>query len=50
MPERSKTRDPCARDPNQRAFQIMLESTGQAAKTEPPVAILKNPHAVALGL
>jgi hypothetical protein len=49
MPERSKTRDPRPRDPNQRAFQIILEATGQAPKTEPPVEAPKNPHAVALG-
>jgi hypothetical protein len=34
------------RDPNQLAYQIMLESTGQAPKYEPT---RKNPHAVALG-
>ena len=45
MPDRSKTRP---RDPNQLAYQIMLESTGQAPKTEPPGKD-KNPHAVALG-
>ena len=43
MPDRSKTRP---RDPNQLAYQIMLESTGQAPKTEPPK---KNPAAVELG-
>ena len=53
MPERSKKRRP--RDPNQLAYQIMLESTGQAPKLDPtaqpePVADpSKNPHAVALG-
>ena len=46
MPDRSKTRP---RDPNQPAYRIMLESTGQAEKTEPPVAKKKNPAAVALG-
>lgn len=51
MPERSKKRP---RDPNQLAYQIMLESTGQAEKFEPsketkPVDPSKNPHAVALG-
>jgi hypothetical protein len=47
MPDRSKTRP---RDPNhnQLAYQIMLESTGQAPKTESPDKA-KNPHAVALG-
>jgi len=49
MPERSKKRDPRPRDPNQRAFQIILEATGQAPKTEPPAEEKKNPHAVALG-
>ena len=43
------------RDPNSLAFQIMLESTGQAPKYDPSaepskvVDISKNPHAVALG-
>ena len=51
MPERSKKRP---RDPNQLAYQIMLESTGQAPKYTPgaeetPVDPTKNPHAVALG-
>jgi hypothetical protein len=52
MPERSKKRP---RDPNQLAYQIMLESTGQAPKFDPsveeqkPVDPNKNPHAVALG-
>jgi hypothetical protein len=45
MPDRSKTRP---RDPSQLAYQIMLESTGQAPKTESPDKD-KNPHAVALG-
>ena len=44
MPERSKKRP---RDPNQLAYQIMLESTGQAPKQQPQVP--KTPHAVALG-
>jgi hypothetical protein len=44
MPDRSKTRP---RDPNALAFQVMLESTGQAPKTEPPKP--KNPAAVELG-
>jgi hypothetical protein len=46
MPERSKKRP---RDPNQLAYQVMLESTGQAPKFEPPVEPIKNPAAVALG-
>jgi hypothetical protein len=50
MPERSKKRP---RDPNQLAYQIMLESTGQAEKFNPeqpkPIDPSKNPHAVALG-
>ena len=46
MPDRS-TRRP--RDPNQLAYQIMLESTGQAPKYEPPADRIKNPAAVALG-
>ena len=36
-------------DPNQLAYQIMLESTDQAPKYEPPVEKPKNPAAVALG-
>lgn len=47
MPDRSKKRP---RDPNQLAYQIMLESTGQASKFEPASADAhKNPAAVALG-
>jgi hypothetical protein len=50
MPERSKKR---SRDPNQLAYQIMLESTGQAPKFNPaepsPPDPSKNPAAVALG-
>ena len=46
MPDRSKKR---SRDANELAYQIMLESTGQAPKTEPPQAKPKNPAAVALG-
>lgn len=50
MPERSNKRP---RDPNQLAYQIMLESTGQAPKYDPnapkPADETKNPAAVALG-
>jgi hypothetical protein len=50
MLDRSKKRP---RDPNQLAYQIMLESTGQAPKFNPEtnksVDPAKNPHAVALG-
>jgi hypothetical protein len=46
MPDRSKKRP---RDPNQLAYQIMLESTGQAPKFEPPTEPIKNPAAVSLG-
>ena len=46
MPDRSKTRP---RDPNELAYRIMLESTGQAVKTDPPESKPKNPAAVALG-
>lgn len=46
MPDRSKKRP---RDPNQLAYQVMLESTGQAPKFEPPAEPAKNPAAVALG-
>ena len=53
MLDRSKKRP---RDPNQLAYQIMLESTGQAPPFSPvtdsadiPVNPNKNPHAVALG-
>ncbi len=52
MPDRSKKTRP--RDPNELAYRIMLESTGQLPKTEPgreekPIDPTKNPHAVALG-
>ncbi len=52
MSDRSSKRP---RDPNSLAFQIMLESTGQAPKLDPgaaeekPIDPNKNPHAVALG-
>ena len=50
MLDRSKKRP---RDPNQLAYQVMLESTGQAPKFTPdeekPADPNKNPHAVALG-
>ncbi len=46
MPDRSKKRP---RDVNQLAYQVMLESTGQAPKFEPPAERPKNPAAVALG-
>ncbi len=47
MPDRSKKRP---RDPNELAYQVMLESTGQAPKYEPTAPDpAKNPHAVALG-
>ena len=46
MPDRSKKRP---RDVNQLAYQVMLESTGQAPKFEPPTEPVKNPAAVALG-
>lgn len=51
MPERSNKARP--RDPNQLAYEIMLESTGQVPKFDPgaPKAVdaSKNPNAVALG-
>jgi hypothetical protein len=47
MPDRSTKRP---RDPNALAYQIMLESTGQAPKYVPDAPDpAKNPHAVALG-
>jgi hypothetical protein len=46
MPDRSPKRP---RDPNQLAYQVMLESTGQAPKAEAPKEREKNPAAVALG-
>jgi hypothetical protein len=46
MPDRSKKR---SRDPNELAYQVMLESTGLVPKTEPPQVKPKNPAAVALG-
>lgn len=53
MPDRSKTRDPRPRDPNVRAFQIVLEGTGQAPKFNPLAKKLadpaKNPAAVEMG-
>ena len=51
MPERSKSRSETKRprDSNQLAYQVMLESTGQAPKYEPPSGPPKNPNAVALG-
>lgn len=48
MPDRSK-KPSRPRDPNQLAYQIVLESTGQAPKYEPSAEPAKNPHAVALG-
>jgi hypothetical protein len=46
MRDRSKKRP---RDVNQLAYRVMLESTGQAPKFEPPTERPKNPAAVALG-
>ena len=37
------------RDPNELAYRIMLESTGQVPKTNPPEVKAKNPAAVELG-
>ena len=48
MPDRSK-KQARPRDPNELAYQIMLESTGQVTKYEPPAERPKNPAAVALG-
>jgi hypothetical protein len=49
MPERSNKKRP--RDPNELAYQIMLESTGQLPKFQPEQTPErpKNPAAVALG-
>jgi len=51
MPDRSK--NPRPRDPNQLAYRIIQEATGQAPKYDPaepiPMDAYKNPHAVALG-
>ena len=56
MPDRSKNSRSEARprDPNQLAFRIVQEATGQVPKYDPlaeqkPVDPSKNPHAVALG-
>jgi hypothetical protein len=49
MHDRSKKRILRPRDPNELAYQIMLESTGQAPKYQPPPERAKNPAAVALG-
>ncbi len=51
MPERSTKRP---RDPNQLAYRVIQEATGQVPKYEPgkeqkPTDPSKNPHAVALG-
>jgi hypothetical protein len=52
MPDRSKTRP---RDPNQLAYRIIQEATGQVPKYDPrdettkPLDPSKNPNAVALG-
>lgn len=51
MSERSSKRP---RDPNQLAYQIIQEATGQSPKYDPrqetkPVDPTKNPNAVALG-
>ena len=50
MPDRSKMRP---RDPNQLAYRIIQEATGQVPKYDPwdtkPADPGKNPHAVALG-
>ena len=52
MPERSK-KSVRPRDPNQLAYQVMLEATGQApkfnSKEEKLAGPPKNPAAVALG-
>ena len=49
MPEQSNKK-PRPRDVNQRAFQIVQESTGQQPKFDPNAPdFTKNPHAVALG-
>jgi hypothetical protein len=45
----SSMTDKRPRDPNSLAYQIMLESTGQAPKTAPPETRPKNPAAVELG-
>jgi hypothetical protein len=50
MPDRSSKR---SRDPNQLAYQVFLESIGEAPKYDPnagkPADPTKNPNAVALG-
>ena len=50
MPDHSSKRP---RDPNQLAYQVFLESIGEAPKYDPnaekPVDPAKNPNAVALG-
>jgi hypothetical protein len=46
MLDRTKKRP---RDPNQLAYQIMLESTGEAPITEAPKMPVKNAAAVELG-
>lgn len=45
----NRSKKPRSRDSNVIAYQTMLEATGQAPKTAPPVEPPKNPHAVALG-
>ncbi|HWY49556.1 MAG TPA: hypothetical protein VNX70_19365 [Bryobacteraceae bacterium] len=44
---RSRSRGKGPRDPNELAFSIVQQATGQAPKQEPPPA--KNPAAVSLG-
>jgi hypothetical protein len=44
---RSRSRGKGPRDPNELAFLIVQQATGQAPKPEPPPA--KNPAAVTLG-
>ena len=46
MAKKQQTRP---RDPNELAYRIMQESTGQLPKTNPPELPRKNPAAVELG-
>lgn len=47
MPNRSSNRGKGRPDPNEIAFNVVQQATGQAPKPEPPKA--KNPAAVTLG-
>jgi hypothetical protein len=49
MPNRSSNRGKGRPDPNELAFSIVQQATGQIPKIEPPAEPKKNPAAVTLG-